>query len=36
LPPKWGGVPAIGLVGIIFSGVYALILIISIFRSKKY
>lgn len=36
LPPMWGGVPAIGLVGIIFSGVYALILIISIFRSKKY
>jgi ubiquinone biosynthesis protein len=36
LPPKWGGVPAIGLVGIIISGLYALVLLISIFRRGKY
>ena len=36
LPPMWGGVPAIGLIGIIISGLYALVLLISIFRRGKY
>lgn len=36
IPPKWNGVPIIGLIGIIVSGIYALFLLMSIFRKGKY
>jgi ubiquinone biosynthesis protein len=36
IPPKWAGIPIIGLIGITVSGIYGMILIISIFRGGKY
>lgn len=36
LPPYWGSIPAIGVVGFLISGVLALALIFSIFKSKNY
>ncbi len=36
IPPYWNNIPIIGLIGIIFSGVFGVILILSIFRKGKY
>ncbi|MFN4082176.1 MAG: ABC1 kinase family protein [Bacteroidia bacterium] len=36
IPPLWKGIPIIGLIGILFSGIFGIILIISIFRKGKY
>ncbi len=36
IPPYWNNIPIIGLIGIIFSGVFGIILILSIFRKGKY
>lgn len=36
IPPLWKGIPIIGLVGIIISSLFAIILLVSIFRKGKY
>lgn len=36
IPPLWYGIPVIGLIGIIFSVIFALILLVSIFKRGKY
>ena len=36
IPPLWNNIPVIGLVGIIVSGLFGLIMLISIFRKGKY
>jgi ubiquinone biosynthesis protein len=36
IPPLWNNIPIIGLIGIIISGIFGLILLISIFRKGKY
>lgn len=36
IPPYWNNIPIIGLIGIIFSGLFGVILILSIFRKGKY
>lgn len=36
IPPLWHGIPLIGLIGIIVSGVFGIYMLISIFRSGKF
>lgn len=36
IPPLWNNIPIIGLIGIIISGIFGLVLLISIFRKGKY
>lgn len=36
IPPYWKNIPILGLIGIIFSGIFGVILILSIFKKGKY
>jgi len=36
IPPTWRGIPIIGLVGIIISGLFGIFMLVSIFRKGKY
>jgi ubiquinone biosynthesis protein len=36
IPPYWNNIPIIGLIGIMFSGAFGIILILSIFKKGKY
>jgi ubiquinone biosynthesis protein len=36
IPPKYNGIPVIGLIGIIISGIFGVLLLMSIFKKGKY
>ncbi len=36
IPPKYNGIPVIGLIGIIISGIFGILLLLSIFKKGKY
>ena len=36
IPPLWNGIPIIGLIGIIVSGIFGFMMLLSIYRKGKY
>lgn len=36
IPPKYNGIPIIGLIGIVISGIFGMLLLLSIFKKGKY